>query len=77
MSSLEGTSRSPFRVLGHAQYRLLFAGTTLAMIAFGMMNVTQGVVAFHLTGENSAVGFVSFGQGAAMLFLGQIGRAHV
>ncbi len=71
----ESGNRSPFRVLGHRQYRLLFVGTTLAMVAFGMMNVAQGVVAFHLTGENSAVGFVSFGQGMAMLFLGPFGGA--
>jgi MFS family permease len=75
MTVVAAIQRSPFRVLGHSQYRLLFVGTTLAMVAFGMMNVTQGVVAFHLTGENSAVGFVSFGQGIAMLLLGPMGGA--
>lgn len=45
------------------------------MMAFGMMNVVQGVVAFHLTGKNSAVGFVSLGQGIAMLFLSPVGGA--
>ena len=45
------------------------------MVAFGMMNVVQGVVAFHLTGKNSAVGFVSLGQGIAMLFLSPVGGA--
>ena len=68
-------STSPFSVLGHSQYRLLFIGTTLAMLAFGMMNVVQGVVAFHLTGRNGAVGFVSLGQGLAMLFLSPVGGA--
>ena len=64
---------TPFAVLSDSQYRLLFLGTTLAQLAFGMMNVVQGVVAFHLTGKNSAVGFVSLGQGLAMLFLGPVG----
>lgn len=45
------------------------------MLAFGMMNVVQGVVAFHLTGKNSAVGLVSLGQGLAMLFLSPVGGA--
>jgi MFS family permease len=39
------------------------------------MNVVQGVVAFDLTGRNGAVGFVSLGQGLAMLFLSPIGGA--
>ncbi len=65
----------PFGVLRHTQYRLLFAGTTLAMLAFGMMQVAQGVVAFELTGKNSAVGFVFLGQGISMLILSPVGGA--
>lgn len=68
-------SKSPFSVLGHSQYRLLFLGSALAMLAFGMMSVVQGVVAFELTGKNGAVGFVSLGQGIAMLFLSPVGGA--
>jgi MFS family permease len=75
VSESRGASTSPFSVLAHSQYRLLFIGSTLAMLAFGMMNVVQGVVAFHLTGRNSAVGFVSLGQGLAMLFLSPVGGA--
>ena len=45
------------------------------MLAFGMLNVVQGVVAFELTGKNGAVGFVSLGQGIAMLFLSPVGGA--
>lgn len=66
---------NPFAVLGNTQYRLLFIGTTLTMLAFGMMQVAQGVVAFELTGKNSAVGFVFLGQGVSMLFLSPIGGA--
>ena len=66
-----GKSRSPFAVLAHPQYRLLFIGTTFSMLGFGMMNVVQGVVAFDLTGKNSAVGFVSVGQGIADALAGE------
>src|SRR5262245_20409548 len=65
--------QNPFRVLSDSQFRLLFFGTTLSMLAFGMMQVVQGVVAFNLTGKNGAVGFVVFGQGIAMLVLSPIG----
>src|SRR5689334_7531938 len=63
----------PFAVLGNVQFRLLFIGTTLSMLAFGMMQVVQGVVAFNLTGKNSAVGIVFLGQGLSMLFLSPVG----
>jgi len=65
--------QNPFRVLSDSQYRLLFLGTTLSMLAFGMMQVVQQAVAFHLTGKNGAVGFVVLGQGIAMLFLSPLG----
>ncbi len=45
------------------------------MLAFGMMQVVQGVVAFELTGKNSAVGFVSLGTGITMITLGPVGGA--
>lgn len=60
-------------MLNHKQYRLLFIGTTMSQLAFGMMQVVQGVVAFDLTGRNGAVGFVYLGQGLAMLFLSPVG----
>lgn len=66
-------SRNPLAVLGNVQYRLLFLGTTLSMLAFGMMQVVQGVVAFELTGKNSGVGFVFLGQGISMLLLSPLG----
>lgn len=40
-----------------------------------MMQVVQGVVAFDLTGKNSAVGFVALGSGFSMLILGPLGGA--
>lgn len=66
-------STQPFVVLKQRQYLLLFVGTTLAMLAFGMMQVAQGVVAFDLTGKNGAVGFVFLGQGISMLLLSPVG----
>ena len=66
---------NPLTVLRNKQFRLLFLGTTLSMMAFGMMQVVQGVVAFDLTGKNGSVGFVYLGQGFAMLILSPIGGA--
>lgn len=72
---MSGSSSNPFTVLRDRQFRLAFLGSALAFYAFGMMNVVQGVVAFDLTGRNSAVGFVFLGQGIPMLVLGPIGGA--
>ncbi|MGI8926869.1 MAG: MFS transporter [Tepidiformaceae bacterium] len=62
-----------FPALANPQFRLLFLGTTFAQLAFGMMFVIQGIVAFELTGKNSAVGLVSLGMGTSMLILGPLG----
>ena len=45
------------------------------MTSFFMYVVIQSIVAFELTGQNSAVGLVMIGQGLAMTFLGPIGGA--
>ncbi len=60
-------------MLRQREFFLLFAGTGLAMLAFGMMQVAQGVLAFDLTGKNGAVGFVFLGQGISMLILSPLG----
>ncbi|MEO8540155.1 MAG: MFS transporter [bacterium] len=70
---MESGPNHPFVVLRNSQYSLLFVGTTLAMLAFGMMQVAQSVVAFELTGKNGSVGFVLLGQGVAMLLLSPLG----
>lgn len=75
MANQGSTASNPFTVLRDRQFRLAFIGTALAFFAFGMMNVVQGVVAFDLTGKNSAVGFVFLGMGIPMLILGPIGGA--
>jgi MFS family permease len=47
----------------------------LAFVAFNMSMTAQGVVAYDLTGSNTSVGAVVFGQGIAMLFLNPFGGA--
>ncbi len=66
---------STFAALGYRNFRILWTGTTLAFVAFFMSTVVQGVVAFKLTGQNSAVGIVVFAQGLAQLLLGPVGGA--
>src|SRR5438034_700564 len=63
------TSTSTFAAFQMPVYRVIWFGTMLSFVAFNMGGPAQGVVAFDLTGNNSAVGFVGFGQGLAMFFL--------
>ncbi len=55
---------------------MLFAGTLASFTAFFTSTVVQGVVAFELTGTNTAVGSVVFGQGMGMLLCGPLGGAY-
>lgn len=64
-----------FAALENPNFRVLWAGTFLAFIAFFMSTAVQGIVAFDLSGSNSAVGFVVFAQGVAQLVLGPFGGA--
>ena len=64
-----------FSAFSNRQYRILWFGTILAFLAFNMAVTAQNVVAFDLTGNNRAVGFVAFGQGLAMLLLNPFGGA--
>src|SRR3972149_7025930 len=68
-------ARSTFMALNQRDFRLLFLGTTFAQMAFAMMSVVQGVVAFQLTGKNASVGLVALGMGVAMLILSPVGGA--
>lgn len=67
--------RDTFAALAVGHFRVLWLGTLLAFLAFFMSTVVQSVVAFELTGSNSAVGFVVFAQGLAMFVLGPLGGA--
>jgi predicted MFS family arabinose efflux permease len=66
---------STFAALRIRDFRVLWLGTAISMLAFMMSMTAQSVVAFDLTGNNRAVGLVMFGQGIAMLALSPIGGA--
>jgi MFS family permease len=68
-------AQSTFFSLEHRDFRLLFFGTVFAQLAFGMMSVVQGIVAFQLTGKNGSVGLVALGMGTTMLVFGPLGGA--
>lgn len=68
-------ARNTFAALDNRDFRILWTGSLLAFIAFFMSTVVNAVVAFDLSGNNSAVGFVVFAQGAAQLVLGPLGGA--
>ena len=62
-----------FEALTLTQFRILWAGSTFATLAFMMTRTVQSVVAFDLAGSSTAVGIVSLGSGIAMLFIGPLG----
>lgn len=68
---------STFDVLQFPVYRTIWIGTALSFLAFHMSTTAQGVVAYDLTGSNSAVGLVQMGQGIALVFLNPISGALV
>ncbi len=57
-------------------FRILFTGTLGSFTAFFMSTIVQAVVAFELTGTNTAVGGAVFGQGLGMVIFGPIGGAY-
>ncbi len=67
---------STFAALAVPAFRILWAGTLMSFLAFFMSMVVQSVVAFELTGANSAVGIVLFAQGFSMFTLAPIGGAY-
>ena len=67
--------RSSFAALSIRPFAILWAGSIGSMTAFFMSTVVQAIVAFDLTGKNSAVGVVLFGSGLASAFLGPLGGA--
>jgi len=69
----EAGSFGAFRI---PNFRILFTGTLGSFTAFFMSTVVQAVVAFELTGTNTAVGGAVFGQGLGMVFFGPLGGAY-
>ena len=66
---------STFDAFRFRDYRTIWIGSFIAFLAVNMSSIAQGVVAYDLTGNNSAVGTVMLGQGAAMMFLNPFGGA--
>lgn len=66
---------STFTALRTPPFRIVWIGTWLSFTAFFMSTVVNSVVAFELTGFNTAVGWVVFAQGWAMLMLSPVGGA--
>lgn len=64
-----------FVALEDGPFRLLWFGSFFSFVAFFMSSAAQGIVAYDLTGNNGAVGFVVFGQGIAQLLLAPFGGA--
>jgi MFS family permease len=64
-----------FSALENRYFRIMWVGSLFSFVAFFMSTVVQAVLAFQLTGSNSAVGFVVFGQGIAQLIFGPLGGA--
>jgi MFS family permease len=65
-----------FAALSILNYRILFIGALASFTGFFTATVIQGVVAFELTGTNTAVGSVVFGQGLGMFLCGPLGGAY-
>lgn len=62
-----------FQTLGNPHYRVLWIGTTISFLVFGMMNIVQSVVAYDLTGRNGAVGAVALGMGVSTICIAPFG----
>jgi predicted MFS family arabinose efflux permease len=67
--------RGSFAALAIRNYAILWVGSLGSFTAFFMSTVVQSIVAFELTGKNSAVGVVLLGQGLASAVLGPFGGA--
>ena len=72
---MKGWLRHTFAALAVRNFRVLWIGTLFSFVAFFMSTVVNSVVAFELSGANSAVGLVIFGQGIAMFVLSPLGGA--
>ena len=67
---------STFISLEVRNFRILWFGTIFSFVAFFMSMIVQSVVAFEISGSNTAVGSVVAGQGGAMFLFGPIGGVY-
>lgn len=65
--------KRPFLALQQRDFRVLWLGMLPGTLAMTMGQVTNGYLAFNLTGSATAVGFVTLGMGLPMLFLSLLG----
>lgn len=66
-------SRGIFAALTEPAFRLLWIGMLPSMLAFQMGQVAVGYVAYLISGEATALGWISAGWGIPMLFFALIG----
>lgn len=66
---------STFVSLEVRHFRILWFGTFFSFVAFFMSMIVQSVVAFEVSGTNTAVGYVVAAQGGAMMSFGSVGGA--
>lgn len=70
---MKSRAAATFDALRDRHYRVLWAGTSLAFLAFSMSWIVQGVVAFEITGKNGDVGTVALGMGLATILTAPVG----
>lgn len=75
MTSIGAWADASFGALRSHGYRQLWFGGSLAAMTFTMMFVVQAVVAFDLTGKNSAVGALALASGVTQAVFAPIGGA--
>jgi MFS family permease len=75
LATSRGWASSTFDAFRFPDYRTIWFGSFIAFLAVNISQTAQGVVAYDLTGSNSAVGKVMLGQGIAMMFLNPFGGA--
>ena len=67
ISAFESWRQNTFAALSDGHFRILFIGTLFATFAYMMMFLAMSVVAYDLSGTNTAVGVIGTGVGLAML----------
>ncbi len=67
ISAFQSWRLNTFAALNDGNFRILFIGTLFATFAYMMMFLAMSVVAYDLSGTNTAVGVIGTGVGLAML----------
>ncbi len=67
ISALTSWRQNTFAALEDRHFRILFGGTMFATFGYMMMMMVMAIVAYDLSGNNTAVGLIGSGVGLAML----------